>query len=68
MRDIDDGDAEPLLQRADLLPHGAPQPGIEVGEWLVEQQHFGFEDQRAGDRARCCWPPDISEAAGCRSP
>ena len=49
MRDVDDGERQPLLQVADFLAHLPPQPGVEVRQRLVEQQHRGLEHQRAGD-------------------
>ena len=50
VRDVDHGEAEPLLQLADLLAHLAAQPGIEVAERLVEQQHRRLQHQGAGHR------------------
>ena len=50
MRDIDHGDAEPLLEIADLLAHRAAKARVEVRERLVEKQNIGFEDQRTGQR------------------
>ena len=49
VRDVDHGEAEPLLQLADLLAHLAAQPGVEVAERLVEQQHRRLQHQGAGD-------------------
>ena len=48
--DVDDGEAEPLLQVADLLAHLAAQAGVEIGQRLVEQQHRRLQHQRARDR------------------
>ena len=47
VRDVDGGDLQALLQVADLAAHVDPQPGIEVGQRLVEQQHFRADDQGA---------------------
>ena len=49
MRDVDRGDVETLLQFADLAAHLDPQSGVEIGQWLVEQQHFRSDHQGAGD-------------------
>ena len=50
VRDHDGGEAELLLQLADLDAHLLPQLGVEVGQRLVEQQHVGPEDERARQR------------------
>ena len=50
MRDVERGDPEPPLQRAELVAHLRAQPRVEVAERLVEQQHLGLEHQRARDR------------------
>ena len=50
MGDIDGGDADALLQIADEEAHVVAQAGVEIGERFVEQQHRGFDDQRAGER------------------
>ena len=47
--DVDGGEAEALLQLADLGAHAAAQAGVEVRQRLVEQQHLRLEHQRAGD-------------------
>ena len=39
MGDVDDGGAEPLVQRLDLGAHLHAQLRVEVGERLVEQEH-----------------------------
>ena len=49
MGDDDGGDAEPLLQLAQLHLHRLAQLGVERGERLVEQEELGRERQRAGD-------------------
>ena len=50
VRDIDAGDAEPLVQRADLAAHLHAQLGVEVGQRFVEQEHLGVAHQRAAHR------------------
>ena len=50
MGDIGHCQAEPLLQLADILAHAAAQFGIEIGQRFVEQQHIGFQHQRARHR------------------
>ena len=42
--------AEPLLQRADLLPQLQPDLGVQRGQRLVEQQYPGLDGQRPGQR------------------
>ncbi len=49
VRDIERGDAERLLQLADLAAHADAQARIEVGKRLVEQQDLRADHQRAGD-------------------
>ena len=48
--DEDEGDAERLLQRLQLVLHLLAQLEVERAERLVEQQHLGLVDQRAGQR------------------
>ena len=50
VRHVDRGDAERLLQLADLAAHLDPQLRVEVRERFVEQQHLGLDHQGAGDR------------------
>ena len=50
VRDVDEGDADPLLDRAQLVAHVLAQPEVERRERLVEQQHLGLDRQRACDR------------------
>ncbi len=38
VRDEQRGQAEPLLQRADLDPHLRAQLGVEIGQRLIEQE------------------------------
>ena len=44
------GDAELLLQPADLVAQLHPHLGVERGQRLVEQQHRGGQGQRPGER------------------
>jgi len=46
------------------------KPSVQIGQWLVEQQHLGLGDQCAGQRdSLLAWPPDklvrvaVAEAA-----
>ena len=48
--DEDEGDAELFLQRLQLFLHLLSELEIERAERLVEQQHLGSVDQRAGER------------------
>ena len=50
MGDEDRGEAEALLQRAQLPPHLHAHLGVEVRERLVEQQHLRLDGERAGQR------------------
>ncbi len=50
VRDIDRGEAEPVLQLFQLEPDLVPQQGIEVGQRLVEQHQPGLVHQGAGQR------------------
>ncbi|MGZ2505877.1 hypothetical protein ACVINI_006423 [Rhizobium beringeri] len=38
--DVNDGRAKALMQLLDLATHGHPQLGVEVGQWLVKEEHF----------------------------
>ena len=49
MGDEHGGDAGLLLDAADLLPGLEPQPGIQVGKGLVQQQHPGHFHQGPGN-------------------
>ena len=49
VRDINGRNAEALLQLADFAAHFDPQLGVEIGQRLVEQQHRGLDNERAGD-------------------
>ena len=48
--DVDAGDAELLLDAADLGAHLLAQLGVQVGERLVHQQHLRLHHQRARQR------------------
>ena len=43
------GQTEPLLNVAQLEAHRLAQPGIEIGQRLVEEEHARAVDQRAGE-------------------
>ena len=47
--DVDEGDADPLLDGAQLRAHVLAQLEIERGERFVEQQHVRFGGEGAGD-------------------
>ena len=49
MGDDDRGDAEALLELAQLHLHGLAQLGVERGERFVEQEQLGRDGERAGD-------------------
>ena len=48
--DVEERDADPLLQRLQLDLERPPQLGVQRAERLVEQQHRGVEHQRPGQR------------------
>ena len=50
MRHHDGGDAEPALQRLDLVAQPQPHAGVERRQRLVEQQQAGRGRERAGER------------------
>ena len=47
---IDGGKPELLAHAPDLLAHGVPQAGVQVGKRLVEQQALGPDHQRPRER------------------
>ncbi len=49
MGDVDGGDAEVLLDAAELQLHLLAQLAVERGERLVQKQEVRAEGQRAGD-------------------
>ena len=44
------GDAETLVQQRQLVAHRHAELGVEVGEWLVHQEHARFTHDRAAHR------------------
>ena len=57
--DVDGGDAECALQRADFLAERHADLGIERGERFVEEKDLRLRPPRARASAtRCCWPPE----------
>ncbi len=54
--DVDRGDPDLLLDRPDLVAHGRPDPGVEIGERLVEQQNARVDRERAAE----CHPLALS--------
>jgi hypothetical protein len=46
--DIEGGDAELLLDQADVLPEADPDLGVQCGERLVHQEHLGLDDEGPG--------------------
>ena len=48
--DVDRGCAELAVQLGDLDPGLAAQRGVEIGQWLVEQEHLGRAHNRPPDR------------------
>ncbi len=56
MRDMNGGEAEALMQAFQLMPHGQPDLGIEVGERFVEQQDRRIHRQRPAERNTLALP------------
>ena len=50
MRDVDEGDADFLLDALELILHLFAQLQVQRAQRLVQQQHLRLIDQRAGDR------------------
>jgi len=50
MRDVDDRRGEVPVQALQLNSHLRAQLGIEIGQWLVEQEHLGLLHERPSDR------------------
>ena len=50
MGHIDCGDADLLLQAAELRSHLLAQQRIQIAKWLVKQQKAGLANQCAGER------------------
>src|SRR4029453_11824443 len=49
-----------LVQRLDLGAHRDPQLGVEVRQWLIEQEHLGIAHDRASHGDTLPLPPDSS--------
>ena len=49
--DVDSGDSNLLLQRANIEAHFLSELGVEVGQRLVEQQDVGDDDERPRERS-----------------
>jgi hypothetical protein len=50
VRHVGHGELQALLQCPDFLAHFASQPGVQVGQRLVKQQHRRLQHQRARQR------------------
>ena len=50
MGDVQGGDPGLGVDAADFLAQFQPQPGVEVGERLIEQEYVGPDHERAGER------------------
>ena len=50
MRDIDGRDADAVLDILDDGAHLHAQLGVQVGKWLVKEQHIGLDAQRTRQR------------------
>jgi hypothetical protein len=50
VRDVDRRQAEPALERSDLHPHLDAQPGVQVAQRLIEEEHPRLIDQRPRER------------------
>ena len=50
MSDVDEGDADPLLECLQLDLQRAAKLGVECSERLVEQQHRRVQHERPGER------------------
>jgi hypothetical protein len=46
MGDIDERDADPALEFLQFDLHRLPQLEVERPQWFIEQEHFGFVDER----------------------
>ena len=47
VRDVDGGEAEPLLELADLGAHATPEPRVEIRKGLVKEENLRLQDERA---------------------
>ena len=50
VRHLDEGVADPPVQPPQLRPHPHAQERVQRRKRLVQQQHLGLGDQRAGQR------------------
>ena len=50
VRHVHRGDAERIVQAADLRAHLLAQIGIQVGQRFIQQQHLGFDHDRPRQR------------------
>src|SRR5579859_1147216 len=50
VRHKQDRDAEALLKQADFHTHLNAQAGVQIAEWLVQQENVWLVDQRSGER------------------
>ena len=50
VRDIDRRVVEFVVQPADFEAHVAAQIGVEIGQWLIQQQNVGLRRQRPRER------------------
>ncbi len=48
--DVDRGDVEVVLHLGDLGAHLHPQLGVQVGQWLVHEEHLRLADDRPAHR------------------
>jgi hypothetical protein len=48
--DVHGGHAQPALQRGDLRAGRRPKLRVQVGQWLVHEEHLRFADDRASHR------------------
>jgi hypothetical protein len=56
--DVHGGDAQVLLDLAQLRAQAQADLGVEGGQRLVEEQDLGLASEGAGQGHRCCWPPE----------
>jgi hypothetical protein len=55
--DVKRGRTHAALQELELNPHFVSQPGIEVGNRLVENRTVGLRISARPSATRCFWPP-----------
>ena len=56
--DMDEGRADALLDRLQLILHLPAELEVERAQRLVEQQHRGSTTSARASATRCRWPPD----------